>query len=69
MRSAIAGFAVGGTIGGVLLLVPFLLADAGVRPGGYAGLLTVATSSIAAFVIPGAIGGAWVGRAIEDRNG
>lgn len=67
-RASHLGFAIGGAIGALLILVPFFLSKAGSRPGGYAGLLAVTLSSVGAFVVPSTIGGAWLGRALEAEG-
>ncbi len=67
-RASSVGFAFGGAIGGLLILVPFFLSKAGWRLGGLAGLLAVTCSTVGAFVVPNAIGGAWLGRALDREE-
>ena len=62
-----AGFAGGGAVGAVLLVMPVLLASAGLRAWpSTAQLAVTVTSSVAGLLAPFAIGGAAAGRAVDE---
>jgi hypothetical protein len=64
-RHAAGGFAVGGFVGALVLLLPFFLTKAGWRPTGAVRFIVVTLSTVGAFVLPGLVGGAWTGRALD----
>ena len=64
-RQACAGFTLGGAVGGTLALCPFFLAVARVRTGGLGAMIIVTASTFGAFIVPSAIGGAWLAHALD----